>query len=31
MESFIVLGFIAFVAVGGAVYFTHFDKKPRQR
>lgn len=31
MESFIVLGFVAFVAVGGAIYFTRFDKKPENQ
>jgi hypothetical protein len=31
MESFIVLGFVAFIAIGGAVYFTHFDKKPQKQ
>ena len=31
MESFIVLGFVVFIAIGGAVYFTRFDKEPQQQ
>ena len=31
MESFIVLGFVAFVAIGGAIYFTLFDKQPQKQ
>ena len=31
MESFIVLGFVAFVAIGGAIYFTHFDKQSQKQ
>ena len=31
MESFIILGFVAFIAIGGAVYFTYFDKTPQQQ